>query len=228
MSAPARAAGDVRRAGLRPGRESAARLLPVCFAAALFLDLASLLAGWETGHHLAKPLLMPLLAAYAAVRGAPRPLIAALLLGWAGDVLLMAGTDGAFLFGMGAFAAGHCCYLALFGRRRTSPALGLGYGAVLAGAVALLWADLPAGLRVPLVAYSVLLTAMAYRSSALGRTAGAGGALFLLSDMLIATGIAEWPQLPAPDFWIMLTYGAAQYLLTTGALASEHGARGVR
>ena len=67
--------------------------------------------------------------------------------------------------------------------------------------------------------YSLLLTAMAWRAGILGRYAALGGALFLLSDALIATGIADWPQLHAPDFWIMLTYLAAQYLLTTGALA---------
>lgn len=62
---------------------------------------------------------------------------------------------------------------------------------------------------------------MAYRSSALGRTAGIGGALFLLSDTLIATGVADWPQLPRPDFWIMATYLAAQYLLAAGAITPE-------
>ncbi|MGW2559589.1 lysoplasmalogenase [Streptomyces sp. NPDC001514] len=201
-------------------REGLARLLPVLFAAAVLLDLGAILAGWRTGHLIAKPLLMPLLAAYAAVRGAPRPLIAALLCGWAGDVLLMAGADRAFLVGMGLFAAGHVCYLVLFGRVRTSPALGIAYGVFLVAAVGLLWTDLPAELRIPVGVYSLLLTAMAYRSSGLGWTAGAGGALFLVSDMLLATGIAEWPQLPAPDFWIMLTYVGAQYLLTTGALGA--------
>ncbi|MEU4133747.1 lysoplasmalogenase [Streptomyces wuyuanensis] len=194
------------------------RLLPPAFATAVLLDLASLLAGWETGHLVAKPLLMPLLAAYAAARGGPRTLVAALLFGWAGDVLLTAGADLAFLLGMAAFAAGHCCYLALFGRGRTSPLLGAGYAVVLAGALVALWPDLPAGLRLPVAAYSLLLTAMAYRSSAAGALAGLGGALFLLSDMLIATGLASWPRLPAADFWIMLTYAAAQCLLTLGAL----------
>ncbi|MFF4745303.1 lysoplasmalogenase [Streptomyces sp. NPDC047980] len=194
------------------------RLLPPAFAAAVLLDLASLLAGWDTGHLVAKPLLMPLLAAYAVARRGPRTLVAALLFGWAGDVLLMAGADPAFLAGMAAFAAGHCCWLTLFGRGRTSPVLGAGYVLVLAGALVLLWPDLPAGLRLPVAVYSVLLTAMAYRSSAAGAVAGLGGALFLLSDMLIAVGLADRPRLPAADFWIMLTYAAAQYLLTVGVL----------
>jgi uncharacterized membrane protein YhhN len=63
------------------------------------------------------------------------------------------------------------------------------------------------------VGYSLLLTAMAAASTRLGPVAGAGGALFLLSDTLIATGVAHWPQPPRPDLWVMLTYLAAQALL---------------
>ncbi|MFE7777491.1 lysoplasmalogenase [Streptomyces sp. NPDC057445] len=201
-------------------REGFSRQLLGTFRVAVAADLLSLLAGWDTGHLIAKPLLMPLLAAYAVTRGAPRTLIAALLLGWGGDVFLLSGADWAFLLGMGSFAAGHICYLVLFGRRRTNPAAAVLYAAVLVCAVGLLRADLPDGLRVPVAGYSLLLTAMAYRSAALGRTAAAGGALFLLSDTLIATGLAGWPRLPAADFWIMLTYAAAQYLLTTGAMGA--------
>ncbi|MFE5793479.1 lysoplasmalogenase [Streptomyces sp. NPDC056503] len=200
------------------------RTLLSAFLLAAAVDLGSLLAGADTGHLVAKPLLMPLLAAYAATRGAPRLLLAALLLGWGGDVFLLLDADWAFLVGMGSFALGHVCYLVLFGRRRTSPALGAFYALALAGTVVALWPDLPADLRIPVAGYSLLLTAMAYRSSSLGVLAGTGGALFLLSDTLIATGIADLPQLPAPDFWVMLTYIAAQYLLTAGAPNAMYGA----
>ncbi|WP_202528284.1 lysoplasmalogenase [Streptomyces sp. SID5770] len=195
----------------------------VALGIAVAVDLVSLLAGAELGHRIAKPLLMPLLAAYAATKGAPKLLVVALLFGWGGDVFLLSDADWAFLVGMGSFAAGHVCYLVLFGRRRTSPALGALYAVALVGTVALLWPDLPAELRIPVAGYSLLLTAMAYRASSLGLLAGLGGALFLLSDTLIATGVAEWPQPPAPDFWIMLTYLAAQCLLTTGALRAMYG-----
>ncbi|WP_053642122.1 MULTISPECIES: lysoplasmalogenase [unclassified Streptomyces] len=219
MSAPATARAVPPAAPATP----VSRALLAAFGLAAAVDLASLLAGAELGHQIAKPLLMPLLAAYAATRGAPKLLLAALLLGWGGDVFLLSDADWAFLVGMGSFAAGHICYLVLFGRRRTSPALGALYAAALAGTVALLWPDLPAELRIPVAGYSLLLTAMAYRASSLGLLAGLGGALFLLSDTLIATGVAAWPQPPAPDFWIMLTYIAAQYLLTTGALRAMYG-----
>ncbi|MEU3773819.1 lysoplasmalogenase [Streptomyces sp. NPDC032472] len=181
-----------------------------------------MLADWHPGHVLAKPLLMPLLVAYVVLTRprAPRLLVAALLFGWGGDLALLFDAEPAFLIGMGSFAAGHVCYLVLFGRGRTHPGLGAAYAAALLGTVGLLWSDLPAALRIPVACYSLLLTAMAYRSSALGPRAGLGGALFLLSDSLIATGVAAWPQLPRPDFWIMATYAAAQYLLAGGALAA--------
>lgn len=156
---------------------------------------------------------MPLLAGHVYARGGPRLLIAALLCGWGGDVFLLSGADVAFLLGMGCFAAGHVCYLVLFGRGRTHAGLGAAYGIALVGTVAALWPDLPGGLRIPVAGYSLLLTAMAYRSSRLGPLVGLGGAMFLLSDTLIATGVADWPQPPRPDFCVMLTYLAAQALL---------------
>ncbi|MDJ0461851.1 lysoplasmalogenase [Streptomyces sp. H27-C3] len=202
-------------------RAALARLLLAAFTVATAADLVSLLAGADLGHQIAKPLLMPLLAAYVVVRGGPALLVVALLFGWGGDVFLLFDADPAFMAGMGSFAAGHVCYLLLFRRTRTNPYLGAGYAVALVGTVLLLWPDLPPELRVPVAGYSLLLTVMAWRASDLGLYAGLGGALFLLSDTLIATGVAEWPQLPVPDFWIMLTYAAAQYLLATGVLARQ-------
>lgn len=211
---------------------SAPRALCGLFALLAATHLGALLADATTVVHLTKPALMPVLAAYAALRGGPRPLVAALLCGCGGDVLLQLGGETAFLAGMGCFAVGHLCYLTLFarsGRRRTVPWVAYGYGAVWLGSTAALWPGLDAGLRVPVAAYSLLLTAMALgalgvtRRSAgqglgTGPWAGLGGALFLLSDGLIAAGLADWPQLPVPQFWIMATYIAAQYLLTVGLL----------
>ncbi|MDQ0797116.1 lysoplasmalogenase [Streptomyces sp. B1I3] len=210
----------------RAGAPRLVRPLLVAFLTVAAVDLAGLLAGVQAAHLGAKPLLMPLLAAYAAARGGSRPLVAALLCGWAGDVLLLPGSEAAFLAGMGCFAAGHVCYLVLFGRARPRPAVGLAYAVVLVAFLAFLRPGLPGELVIPLTGYSLLLTAMAWRSGALGRCAALGGALFLLSDALIATGVADRPQPPAHDFWIMLTYLAAQYLLTRGALGGSRNSTG--
>ncbi|MFD9328383.1 lysoplasmalogenase [Streptomyces sp. NPDC060065] len=199
-----------------------ARVLLVSFGAAAAADLVSLAADFDPGHTLAKPLLMPLLAAHAAARGGPRLLIAALLFGWGGDTLLLFDAEPAFLAGMASFAAGHVCYLALFksAPRARGAWLAGAYGIALVTTVTLLWPGLPAELRLPVAGYSLLLTAMAYGATRLGPVAGVGGALFMLSDTLIATGVADWPQLPRPDFWIMLTYVAAQFLLVNGVLGT--------
>jgi uncharacterized membrane protein YhhN len=131
---------------------------------------------------------------------------------------------------MASFAAGHVCYIVLFQKCGTDIAtirargglLFIGYVVVLSTTIQSLWPDLPADLRVPVAGYSVLLTAMAYLAAArMGRVAGIGGVLFVVSDTLIASGVADWDQLPRPDLWIMLTYVAAQYLLVTGALGER-------
>ncbi|WP_314415809.1 lysoplasmalogenase [Streptomyces kroppenstedtii] len=206
--------------------------LGVSFALVSAVDLVSLAVGLDIGHAVAKPLLMPLLAVYAHLRGGPRPLVGALLCGWGGDVLLLLDAEPAFLAGMASFAAGHVCYLLLFTklgnpgkpgegnapRRRAGRLTAAAYALALLVTVALLWPGLPADLRGPVAAYSLLLTAMAYGATGLGPVAAAGGALFMLSDTLIATGVADRPQPPRPDLWIMLTYLAAQYLLVTAVL----------
>ncbi|WP_055554063.1 lysoplasmalogenase [Streptomyces sp. NBRC 110028] len=200
---------------------SAARALRGLFALLVAAQLGALLAGATTLVQLTKPALMPVLAAYVLLRGGPRPLVAALLCGWGGDVWLQLGGDTAFLAGMGCFAAGHLCYLALFarsGRPRTVPWVAAGYGAGWLGGTAALWPGLDPALRAPVAAYGLLLTAMALGALRAGRATGLGGALFLLSDGLIAAGLANWPRPPVPQFWIMATYVAAQYLLTDGLL----------
>lgn len=209
------------------GRRSAGRveLFLAAFAVAALGDLTALLAGSDAAHTVFKPLLMPLLAGYVLTVKGPRLLTVALLFGWGGDTLLLFDADPAFLAGMGSFAAGHVCYLTLFKRHGTPRARGAwlvaAYATALIATVALLWPDLPADMRGPVAGYSLLLAAMAFGATRLGLTAAAGGALFLLSDTLIATGVAEWPQAPRPDFWIMLTYIAAQFLLVRGVLAAQ-------
>ncbi|MFD9815770.1 lysoplasmalogenase [Streptomyces sp. NPDC059080] len=171
-----------------------------------------------------KPALMPVLAGYALTRGGPPLIAGALLLGCCGDTLLQIGGDLLFLLGMAAFAAGHVCYLVLFARHGTAPtrartaAAAGAYALACATLVVLLWPGLPADLRGPVAGYSLLLTAMAFGALRAGALAAVGGLLFLLSDSLIATGIAAWPQAPAPHFWVMLTYVAAQLALTLGLL----------
>jgi uncharacterized membrane protein YhhN len=195
------------------------------FALLVVLHLAAVGTGLDVARAATKPLLMPALAAYCAARGGPRLLLGALACGWAGDVLLEIGGTAAFLLGMGCFAAGHVCYLRLFAARGAFRGAGVrarcaGYAVVWAALVAGLWPGLDAGMRVPVACYSLLLAAMAAGAFGLGGTGAAGGLLFLLSDGLIAAGLADWPRPPGHDLWIMLTYAAAQFLLVRAVQAA--------
>ncbi|WP_435854923.1 lysoplasmalogenase [Streptomyces triculaminicus] len=226
---------------MRGARAAAPAATAAALAVVAAVHLGALLAGATTAVHVTKPALMPLLAAYVLARGGPRLLAVGLLFGCGGDTLLQTGRESLFLVGMGSFAVGHVCYLVLFARhgaafiRRGAGAartyrLMAAYAAVWVTVLALLWAGLEADLRVPVAFYSLLLTVMALGATRVGPWAAAGGVLFLLSDTLIAGGLAGWPQAPAPQFWIMLTYIAAQYLVAHGLLthlrAGEERAKG--
>lgn len=213
----------------RPDPERAARVI-VLFAMLAALHMTAVTGHFEVLRVVTKPLLMPALAWWVLCRRGPRPLVAALLCGCGGDVLLDVGGTVPFLLGMGSFAAGHVCYLRLFtrlgsfrGPRTAVRVRCAGYGAVWAALVVSLWPGLDAGMRVPVALYSVLLTAMAAGAYGAGPLARAGGLLFLLSDSLIATDLADWPLLPGHAAWVMATYLAGQWLLALGVVSTVHG-----
>lgn len=73
-----------------------------------------------------------------------------------------------------------------------------------------------------LVLYGFLLATMAVLASGLGVVGTLGGALFFLSDGLLALGEFR-PDftIPLPAMWIMATYSAALGLLTAGVLRTS-------
>jgi uncharacterized membrane protein YhhN len=163
---------------------------------------------------LTKPLLMPTLLA-----GRDAPTQRALALGGIGDVALLGGGSAAFTAGLAAFLAGHIAWLDALRRRpsagllRRRPALAGPYLAAWAGFNAFLWRR-TGGDRYPVVAYSTVLTAMALVALDSGRpVTAAGGALFLVSDGLLATERFAGVQFPGSEGVVMVTYTAAQALL---------------
>jgi len=195
------------------------------FALVAVLNLVFEAAGPRLGFDLTKPLLMPLLALTLLATGRPTPplLLAALLASTLGDTMLLFSGNW-FRVGMLGFAAMHVCYITLFGRggarrnRRRLIAATLFYGVVWIILISNLWPDLPANMRIPLTVYSLLLAAMATHAFAAGRRTGLGGALFLVSDSMIAGGIAHWNMPRGTGFAIMATYIVGQYLLATGLM----------
>ncbi|MCO7240574.1 lysoplasmalogenase [Aeromicrobium sp. CnD17-E] len=201
-----------------------ARPYVVVFVAVLAVHLVLLAADLAPWDSVTKCLLAPVLVAWVVAERGPRLLVAALVLCLGGDLLLE--VDGLFVAGMASFAAAHACLVTLFVRagavreRRPNPLLLVTY--LLAGValVAWAWGGLAADLRPVVPVYAVLLLATAVTSSCVDVLAGVGGALFLVSDGLIALGEAGRvdPGSATVSVAVMALYGAAIALLTAGAL----------
>ncbi|MFG1910021.1 lysoplasmalogenase family protein [Kribbella sp. NPDC048928] len=160
-----------------------------------------------------KVTLMPLLWQWSRTQDAPPLIQAALLASAAGDLLLETELQ---LAGMAAFAAAHACYLAVFLKDPAQRSW-----RVLA-AYAALWAALIAALspglgrqRVPVAVYALLLTATAVAARWHNSRSGVGGALFLVSDALIALRMSG-RDFPGRGALTMSTYAVGQYLLADG------------
>ncbi|GAA2148604.1 lysoplasmalogenase [Kitasatospora kazusensis] len=209
-------------------RLRAARGLLSAYAATSAAHLGAIVTGTTALQHATKPALMPLLAAHtlATAEKAPKLLTPALLLSAGGDVLLQTGNEAAFLAGMGSFAAAHVCYVTMFVKRgalddrRRTAVVAAAYAAAWAVMIGQLWPGL-GDLKIPVAGYSLLLASTAVTSARIGWRTGLGGALFLLSDTLIATQLANWKELPGHEFWIMATYVVAQYLLASGTVKAH-------
>jgi uncharacterized membrane protein YhhN len=199
------------------------------FITVSMLHLAGQLSGEASLHLVTKPLLMPaLLAWFLAVT--PRSRLRTLVgfgLGWSwlGDLGLMPAGEMWFLAGLGAFLVAQLAYAIAFWPARADsvlsrPLLALPYLAVLVGLLVVLWDHL-GDLRLPVSVYAVVIVTMAVLATGINRTVATGAALFVVSDALIALdAVAGLVRLPAHDFWVMLTYLAAQLLIAAGVASA--------
>ena len=171
-------------------------------------------AGRDRQRRLTKPLLMPVLMVGSDRRSRP-----ALALGGAGDVALLGTSDVAFTAGLGCFLAGHLAWILALRQRpgggwlRSRPALAVPYLAAFAGLNAYLWPRTGKD-RIPVLGYSTALLAMSLTALDSGsRRTAAGGALFLISDALLALEKFGGIELPAHEGLVMASYTTAQALL---------------
>jgi uncharacterized membrane protein YhhN len=201
-------------------------LIGFAVVAALHLVLnAADTTPWDS---ITKCLIAPLLAAWVVAQHGPRLLVAALGFCFLGDLFLELGDD-LFVVGMAAFAGAHCCFIRLFVLRgaveqlRRKPWILLTYGAAAIALVAWAWGGLEPGLRPIVPVYAALLLGTAATSLATDLRAGLGGALFLVSDGLIALGEAGRIDQDATGagLAVMGLYILAILLLTTGILERE-------
>lgn len=163
---------------------------------------------------LTKPLLMPVLMA-----GRDRPTQRALALAGAGDVALLGSSDAAFRAGLVSFLASHIAWIIALrqrpgrGRLRARPAQAAAHVAAAAALNAYLWKRTGKD-RVPVLVYSTALLAMSLTAlDCRSAKTAAGGALFLVSDALLALEKFGGMHLPANESMVMATYTSAQALL---------------
>ncbi|MEU6077891.1 lysoplasmalogenase [Micromonospora sp. NPDC047074] len=193
------------------------RLWPFGVVAAV--ELVGVAADSTLLQWLAKPLLAPVLLAYLLrARRRVDPVAVALVFATGGDIALLVSGDTAFLVGMGCFLGTQAALLTAFLRHRRPPVAALvGYLACWAAANAVLWPSL-GPLRLPVLGYSLALSLMAAAAAGISRRVAVGGALFLVSDLLIGLDVAG-TRLPAHGLAVMTTYIAALLLITTGWMA---------
>lgn len=184
------------------------------FAVAAAADVLLAAAGRHGARRLTKPLLTP-----ALMVGRDRATQVALGLGGAGDVALLGSGDGAFTAGLGSFLAGHVAWIVALrrrdpgGRLRDRRAAAVAEVAAYAALNAALWRRTGPH-RVPVVVYSTALLAMALTAlDSRSPRVAAGGALFLVSDAVLALDRFAGIRPPAADAVVMSTYAAAQGLL---------------
>lgn len=172
-----------------------------------------------------KPLLMPALAIgliwAAPERRSPAIVlgVSALVLSGLGDVTLVW-----FVIGLTFFLLAHGVYLVLFVTRlavRRLPGWTVGYAVWLVVLLTIL-AGHTGSLLIPVIAYGVVLCAMAAVASRCNRWVACGGAIFVVSDSILAIHtFLPGARIPLADFLIMVTYLLAQTLIVWGLLRHE-------
>ena len=147
--------------------------------------------------------------------------LAALLLSWVGDALLLSNAQRVFLGGLAAFLLAHVAYTAAFwvdgAPGLVFPLALLGFGAVGVLTVRWLWPHLPAGDRPPVVAYVAVIAVMCAAATDFSRSVGSvvpalGAACFMASDLSVARDRFVVRSV-ANRLWGLPLYYVAQLLL---------------
>ena len=218
-----------------------------CIPGAIFIIICALdLIGCVWSMELAntvKPALLPLLCAttLAYLLGRDivdfRPvslLVAAQLMGFAGDTFLLSFQFGFFISGIAAFLVGHIFYMTLFGRVSWK---GLSLGqwtisivmmvAILLGLVKaigiegpMFWPMLVYGFTLMMLIFSALAGVMRMPRGNRGTwwILLAGALLFAVSDSCLALGTFGVMTFALRDLLVMSTYLLAQSLLAIGGI----------
>jgi uncharacterized membrane protein YhhN len=171
-----------------------------------------------------KPLLMPLLMLGFYVASANRNgtlfylILFALLLSWAGDVLLQ--MNGMFIPGLISFLLAHVCYIIYFSKtgKHTKGLIQL---KPLIALPVLLYILLLLYLLFPYLDTLKIPLNTKYKSKNIVSLFFITGALlFVISDSLLAINLFAYKHLML-SLLVMITYSSAQYLIVSGAILNE-------
>ncbi len=143
-----------------------------------------------------------------------------------------------FLVGLVAFLLGHVSYLVALTRRvkflASPPAFGV-WAIAAASVLAGLWAGVPPELRAPVLVYVCALAAMAAQATSVWlarrgqpdaarwRIVAIGGALFVLSDAILATDKFVG-GIPLPTLWNLSIYWLGQWFIACAAVRFKEAA----
>ncbi|WP_171122816.1 MULTISPECIES: lysoplasmalogenase [unclassified Ruegeria] len=192
--------------------------------ALVYLPMSPKPASWPRS--VLKTLSVAILALIAARQGAPLLLTTALALCAAGDALLSRDSDATFMAGIGAFAAGHLAYIALFLSHPSSETAlifdrpGFFWSLIIFGIVAVtLLAPRAGELKVPVLGYIPIILGMGLTVLAVPdigplRWALPAALAFIASDLILATEKFLLPQnhpsLRFTPYMVWILYWGAQ------------------
>ncbi len=168
-------------------------------------------------------------------------IVVGLVCSLAGDIALLWPVQG-FLVGLVSFLLGHLSYLVALTRRVRLAARPLAFvvwAIVAAGVLSFLWHGVPEALRVPVVVYVCALSAMAAQATSVWLVArgsasercwavvAIGGALFVLSDAILATDKFVG-GIPMPTLFNLSIYWFGQWMIARAAGPGNVVAGGAR
>lgn len=215
--------------------KNATKIAGLVFLAFCLLDIIFVATGHEELRYYSKPLLMPSLALAALLQLFPENkgvlsclLLAGMLFHAAGDTLLLFDSKGFVFFaaGLGAFMIGHWFYLLVLlhgigGAGGWKGALCIAVPIVLAPViVGFFGLDWPLSGVVTVYALTLLyLVSSGVLWSMRGRRFAVrvilGGAIFIVSDTLLALNAFAGTDFPTRHSLVMITYLTAEWLLVS-------------
>jgi uncharacterized membrane protein YhhN len=210
----------------------------ITYAVVLAVHLIGIYLNNETLQLFSKPLLVILLIGYFLSQtriwndALKKWILAALFFSWVGDVLLMfQGKDQLFfLLGLSSFLLAHIFYIVFFHHIRLrenikSSWLLLFIVVVYYAVIITLLSPYLGAMKLPVRIYGIFISFMfllamhmlLIKNKSSGRLMMIGALFFVLSDSMLAIN-KFYQAFEIAGIMIMLTYGAAQFFITEGAI----------